>query len=612
MLPIACSSSASASTPSLTRVHRLWAAAAALLIALIAPTAANAQLSVSHGRDAVPEGSTYDFGEVRQGRTFSRNFVVRNLGSESVTLGTPVITGTGYTARVSKVFLRPNKKTRILVRIDSTVPGVQAATIHIPIVGSAETPFSFDVTGEVIGPEPRARVSGSGGVLFSGDPVFFGSSRTGESQLQNITIQNTGQLPLTISDFSLTGSGFELISAPAATVNRGKKTRIRIRMNTETSGSPEGTVRFTTNDPDATEFTLMLSGSVQADGPNIQLIGLGAFIDNGETVDFGSLDEGGVRIERFIVRNRGTEDLVLGEAMSSDPAFIVSVQPTSVLEPFTSTSMFVTYQSSLGSATATISIPTNDTDDSPFVFSATGVGEPAPDIQVFRGDDEVMQGVQVLFGAGFPDNFLSDTFTIRNRGSETLTIASVGVTGAYMIDPDVGDDTLEPGEETTFGVTIMLSDPVHLNTLSINSNDPNDSPFEFSLQSVTFDDGVNPSRPSASSQDDAIMVEVDGEPVGASHAIEFGVAYPGAPVERFFTITNSGFAPLRIGGLQIHGAGFRVGDQPSAVLAPGAETSFSIILSDGPAGKAAAVVRLPIGRGDEVFTFLIHGLIARD
>ncbi len=82
-------------------------------------------------------------------------------------------------------------------------------------------------------------------------------------------------------------------------------------------------------------------------------------------------------------------------------------------------------------------------------------------------------------------------------------------------------------------------------------------------------------------------------------------------VERFFTVTNSGASPLRLGTPVAQGSGFELGALPEAIVAPGEETVFSIRMIGSERGPVAAVVIVPIsgsGAGAEV-VFSVTGRI---
>ena len=625
MLSLTCSTPMSAAQTLLAR-KRSWLSTLLVAIALVlAPGAvsqAHAQaVSLSYGRDSIAEGATYSFGEARQGRVISRNFVIRNISGDSVTVGTPVITGTGFTARVSKTFLRPNKKTRLLVQIDTAVLGAKSATITIPVQGAAGSPFSFVVTGEVFGPRPRMRLTGEDGLVESGDDVFFGMARTGQTFDRQFTIRNTGQQNLTLGALTLTGAGFEVVSAPDQTIKPGKNTRMTIRMNSGASGSPQAVAKFTTNDPDVPEFNMMLSGSVAASGPAVQVIGLGRFLNSGETIDFGTVTAGSERVERFVVRNTGNAMLTLTPVTSSDPGFEVTVQPSMVLAPGVGAEFFVTFISSVGDATATLTLASNAAENNPFTLNVSGSGEPAADIQVLGlNRNNVYEaiprrgGVYDFPSPTFINNFVVIPFKIRNTGTLTLNLNGVGVINdvgdAFLLQTPPEDNSVEPGEETMFelGHISALAIPTEAR-IQIFSSDPNDNPFNFTALVFVDPEVLPPSRPANDAA--SLTLLADDRELSRGAAVEFGHADPGEPVEREFTISNTSDTALRLGELQVRGDGFTIGRQPARFVAPGEDTVFSVVMESERAGRKAGVVFFESNVDPRLnpFAFLLSGSV---
>jgi hypothetical protein len=90
------------------------------------------------------------------------------------------------------------------------------------------------------------------------------------------------------------------------------------------------------------------------------------------------------------------------------------------------------------------------------------------------------------FGALLTGSSTSHTFTIANTGNLDLTLGSVGVTGPHAADFTVTAQPASPvasGGSTTFEVTFNPSAVgVRSATLSFANDDPDQNPFDFSIQ----------------------------------------------------------------------------------------------------------------------------------
>lgn len=97
-------------------------------------------------------------------------------------------------------------------------------------------------------------------------PVDFGTvAANAAAPLQSFRITNAGSAPLTLGAVSLP-PGYELATAPAATVQPGQSTTLVVRLLTTNPGYYGGELRLLTNDPDEPAFRIWLEGVVETPG----------------------------------------------------------------------------------------------------------------------------------------------------------------------------------------------------------------------------------------------------------------------------------------------------------------------------------------------------------
>ena len=111
--------------------------------------------------------------------------------------------------------------------------------------------------------------------------------------------------------------------------------------------------------------------------------------------------------------------------------------------------------------------------------------EPAPEIEVLVQDANVADGSGVVdFGATLVGLPVSRTFTVRNRGPESLTLSGpISVPSGFTLVSSFGATTLASEQSTTF--TIRLNSGALGNfggQVSFNNNDPDEGPFNFTVQ----------------------------------------------------------------------------------------------------------------------------------
>jgi hypothetical protein len=225
-----------------------------------------------------------------------------------------------------------------------------------------------------------------------------------------------------------------------------------------------------------------------------------------------------------------------------------------------------------GPREAVLRIYTNEPGLSPYIVNldGTGTGVSGPDIAVFNGDTTAPGSERTDNANPFPagnrnlgEGSHTHTFTLKNAGYQTLSglalTLSGGGAGSYAHTP-LAVTSLAPGESTTVDVTFTPTAlSVQAATLSITSNDTDESPFEIPLAGQ----GTIP------------LMEVEQNTAIASGGnLDFGgTTIGGTSTQRTFRILNLGDGELKLTGtpaVQISGAhatDFTVVYQPTATLA---------------------------------------------
>jgi hypothetical protein len=256
----------------------------------------------------------------------------------------------------------------------------------------------------------------------------------------------------------------------------------------------------------------------------IRVLGNNTIISNGDPTpgidddtEFGAIDEAGeFTIEHsYTIESFGTGALLL----NGDPVvdisgahagdFSVTSVPTSPVPTATSTEFTVTFNPiGVGLRTASISIESNASDESPYVFSVQGTGNPpAPEIEIRGGstaNSPIEDGkTQGHYGDGTQYQNLfwgiegseTHTFSIHNLGTADLNLSgvpTVAISGAaagdYIVTLMPATTVAGPGS-TLFEIKYELASPVEAAeikraTVTVVNNDDNENPYTFDLVSV--------------------------------------------------------------------------------------------------------------------------------
>ena len=110
---------------------------------------------------------------------------------------------------------------------------------------------------------------------------------------------------------------------------------------------------------------------------------------------------------------------------------------------------------------------------------------PAPEIAVFDGAVEILDDTgSVDFGPTVQGHSVSKVFTVRNVGTDTMSLESISVApgSQFVLAAGFGASTLAPEAETTFTISFNASAPGQFSeTVSFGNNDSDENPFSFTI-----------------------------------------------------------------------------------------------------------------------------------
>lgn len=230
--------------------------------------------------------------------------------------------------------------------------------------------------------------------------VSLGSQPVGGTVSRSFTIRNSGNGPLTISDVRITGAqaaDYTLdTSSLVPVVPPAGESSFTVRFQARAPGLREAVLEVLNDDADEGLYAFLLQST--GTGADIAIAGRGTDIVNGSTLpsvaddtDFGRADvtEGQVRRTYTITNTAntaltltGVPRVALGGPDAAD--FSVVAEPAQMVPARTgSTSFTVAFNpSAYGPRAATVTILSNPSHKSPFVFAIQGTGVDAPEISV--------------------------------------------------------------------------------------------------------------------------------------------------------------------------------------------------------------------------------------
>ncbi len=582
----------------------------------------------------VLSGDTIEFGEVNKGSTQARTFRIQNIGLAPVNVGKPKTGGKGFSPKGNAVRrLLPGQFAQFQAKLSTSKPGDFVGTFEFTRSDDPTAPFRINLLATVLPPTPQARLATGNQPVSDGDSLDVGSTLVGTPKTIFFNINNPGTAALKLGSLTLEslvfagqsrstgarggGSGFSVLTQPGKTVNPGKTTQFKIKMDALAEGMAGALVVLPTNDPLFPEFTFDLLGEVDLPGPAVGVQVGTSIVPNGGSANVGMVQGGIKKAFPIVVRNTGTATLNLGAISSSVAAYAVTIQPNSSIPKGGSSTGFLTVDGNGGISSSMLSFNSNDPDDSPFTFTINANIVPAPDMEIRQGATLVVDGSSIQFGAIAAGVAGEKIYTINNLGTAPLILGVLSIqspgTGVFNIKlPSPSNTTVQPGFSTTFTLRALAGIPnqIFTDTVNIPNNDPDENPYNFMVTTSTT--GVPPVLILGQQPSPTVSWPGGSLPSG-SHA-DFGATTLGHPVTAALTLANGGDASLEILAVSLQGSGFSL--VPPIPQAVGPEESAPILvrLDADQAGSAAVVLTIrsnaPSSAGE--YTVLLSGRVSAE
>ena len=386
--------------------------------------------------------------------------------------------------------------------------------------------------------------------------INWGTVVAGYSSSQHLTLSNQGTTSsITLSQISTTGTGFSVSGfTTPATLTPGQSVTLNVVYLASGSGTVSATMSITSNASNS-PATVALSADVTAPAPQLSL--------NPPSALFGNVNTGGNSTQIVTISNPGNSTLTITQAsMSGSAAFTMSGLTTPVsVNAGSSTTFSVKFAPTTAAAvTGSISL-TSDASGSPTALALTGTGVTPSTAQL------TLNPTSVPFGNVNVGSSATQSVTVSNPGTSTLTISQITASGAYFSDSGLtAPVTVNAGSSTTLSVKFAPTTAgAASGSITLTSN-ASSSPNTLSLTGT----GTAP------------QISLSPSPVA------FGTVTDGSSSAKTVTITNAGSATLTITNAAISGTGFTMSGltNPLNVAAGGGTSTFSVTFT--PSGTTAA------------------------
>lgn len=371
-------SGAGFSVNGITTPFTLNAAAAATLNVVFAPTAAgsvsgsatvtsnatNSSLSISLTGTGAAGTVTLSanppslaFGNVNAGVASSKSVTLTNGGTANVTISQVTVSAKDVTASgvTTPVTLTPGQSQTMTVAFKPT---------------AAETVSGNITVTNTQGTNAVVAVSGTGlqaGISLTPSSANFGSVAVGSTNSQTIQIGNTGNSVLTITQGSVTGSGFSAtgLTLPLS-INPGQTSTFNAQYQPSAAGSASGSITIVSNAATSPSVLALTGTGATA----TQFLSLST-----NTVSFGNVATGASSALPVTVVNTGNSNVQISKIAASGAGYSLSGASAPVtLTPSQQMTFSVIFSPAVaGSVSGSVTITSNAT-GSPSTISLSGSG----------------------------------------------------------------------------------------------------------------------------------------------------------------------------------------------------------------------------------------------
>ncbi len=235
-----------------------------LLRFLLYSSAATGQLAITSSR--------IDFGSLLVGSSSTLSIAVSNSGKSNLTISQATVTGAGFSFAGPDlpITLQPLRSASLSVTFSPQASGGASGSLSVVSwtpIGNSGKQRSNAISIPLSGTGTSSGTATTAGYLGANpSSMNFGSIQVGSGQTQYVTLTNSGGASVTISQATVTGSGFSLsgFTAPE-TLAAGQSLTLTLAFAPSLSGTWSGAVTFASNAYNPT-LSVSLSGTGTSPG----------------------------------------------------------------------------------------------------------------------------------------------------------------------------------------------------------------------------------------------------------------------------------------------------------------------------------------------------------
>ena len=506
------------------------------------------------------------FGNTQVGTNQTASVILTNIGGSDLTITAATMSGAGFslTGFAPPVTLQAGFTTSLTIIFAPPASGSYSGSVTLATTSDNQNSnFVISFTGAGVMP---------GTLSANPSSVAFGNVQVGTSSSKSETLTNTGSTAVTISQATVSGTGYSIsgLTLPT-TLNSNQSVTFTVKFAPTSAGASNGSVSVV-SDASNSPLSISLSGTGVAAGQ------LGS---NPSSFSFGNVQVGTSKSLSGTLTNSGGSSLTISAASASGSGFSLSgLSLPLTLNAGQSTSFTVLFSpSATGAASGNVNITSNGGN---------------PNLNIPLSGAGVTQGTltpnpsSLAFGNVQVGNTSSLAETLTNSGGTSLTISAASASGTgFSLSGLSLPLTLNAGQSTSFNVTFAPSAAGSASgNVTITSNG-SDSTLTIGLSGTGVTQGILSPNPSS---------------------LGFGNVQVGSSASLSETLTNTGGSSVTISAANATGTGFSMsGLSLPLTLNAGQSTSFTVKFAPTAGGASSGSVSITSNGGNPNLSIALSG-----
>lgn len=379
--------------------------------------------------------TSYNFGSVSvNSLSAPTTIMVTNNGNHSIplqqvssSLAQFVVTGPAL-----PMYLQPQQSVSYQVVFSPTAAANFSGAVQFVYGRHSGNTVVVAVSGTGVSATPAATFQ----LAPSASSLSFGNVLVGASASQAVSLSNTGNSSVTISQVAATGTGFSVSGGGGVTLAPGQNVAVNVQFAPAAVGNAVGSVSVLSNATNSPATIALAGAGVQ---PMIAVVP--------SAVSFGSVTVGVTNSQTLTISNPGTANLSVTQVAAS-AGFLVSTPALPLtVAPGKSATMTVSYAPTVAGAVSGLMTIVSNAPNSPLNVSLSGTG-------VTQLLQLSASPTSLSFGSLTTGTSASHSVALTNTGNSSVTVSQISVTGTgFSFSGIVLPITLAAGQSTSFTVS---------------------------------------------------------------------------------------------------------------------------------------------------------------